>query len=307
MHSLQAKKVDHYSTSSHLSRSTFGPEKEPANLAIGDYDINRKLVLSMQCIGEGEAAARIICSSLGLSNGGYGRRWTAIEQSMAEEEIVLCDKMEWHLSPEALHQLNHRWNTNKCKSLMGVITRYLPKVRNYCKTICGSGRLGLAIGGDSVGKEAFFSRLYDHLGMVYNNKLKEQMRRRDRAREIQHIHQSSEEVKRKEAKKRNNMIRQLFKKSERDTNSGREYHPGIAIECQEEQRPTAKTKEEPCQHCGLLGHQTKTSKYCQKHHEYTPPKAVTHRSPREGLPLMKRGLYRKHKKRKKSHWQYIFD
>lgn len=559
--SVKAQKVNHRSTSGHLQRSTFGDEKEARNLAIGDYDINRKMVLAMQSIGEGEAAARLITSFLGLSKGGFGRRWVEIEQSIAEEEIILCQEivaenleeekrlsptfrlneeeeerpalsvqmdggwqargsgrsyrsmsgqhlavgnraikvvschayrtncikckrnicnggvlcanrnmydgsakgmegqgaadacddlvskscwvkefvsdddstqrsyasrkiqdlidngeldewprtksgkskiacrgrlpygngdckhladvnhrvrifkrglyvlknkklqesicckadceriarnyaycllqnvgkpieqlqeamkatvehhfdnheycstewcrrkrliekkhdgetvasdshyrckekhqelyvqinevMEWHLSKEALVQLNHKWNTNKCESLMGLITRYLPKVRNYCKTICGSGRLGIAIGVDSVGKERYYERLCERLGLDYWLEFREQMKRRDRRRKVQRNYRSSDVVKKRAAKNRNDLIKELCQTGLKDRRKGREYRPGIALESH--QIIGQKRKERTCPHCGEVGHTTKRSKFCKKHHEYTPPEAT---------------------------------
>ena len=60
-------------------------------------------------------------------------------------------------------------NTNKNKNLNKVVTKFLPKDTYLCQTIRAKARIYAAISIDNVGQEEFYSRLYEKLGMDYDN------------------------------------------------------------------------------------------------------------------------------------------
>jgi hypothetical protein len=68
-------------------------------------------------------------------------------------------------SEKALREMYHEFHSNKCESLNGNITKYVPKNKHYCQTLSNKGRTNTAVGVDSVGYQGFYSRLFVTLGL----------------------------------------------------------------------------------------------------------------------------------------------
>jgi hypothetical protein len=65
-----------------------------------------------------------------------------------------------------LQEIYHEVHSNKCESLNGFITNFLPKHKHYCRTIVNWARTYLAIGIDSLAYEKYYSGLLDSLGIT---------------------------------------------------------------------------------------------------------------------------------------------
>ena len=59
---------------------------------LGDYDINVRIVMALQYLGGGAAAANAICGILGLSHKAFNR-WTELEESITSEQIILGEEV----------------------------------------------------------------------------------------------------------------------------------------------------------------------------------------------------------------------
>jgi hypothetical protein len=58
---------------------------------------------------------------------------------------------------EALRELYHNVHSNKCESMNGFITKFVPTDKDFCRTIANKARTLMAIGIDSVGYEDYFA------------------------------------------------------------------------------------------------------------------------------------------------------
>ena len=54
-----------------------------------------------------------------------------------------------------LREIYHEFHSNKCESLNGFITKFLPKHKHYCRSIINRARTYLAVGIDSLGYEEY--------------------------------------------------------------------------------------------------------------------------------------------------------
>jgi hypothetical protein len=66
---------------------------ENKDLALDDFDINRKFVLAIQRFGQSAAAARSICAFLNIPLGGLATRWTELEEQIAVDEYRLGEEI----------------------------------------------------------------------------------------------------------------------------------------------------------------------------------------------------------------------
>jgi hypothetical protein len=131
----------------------------------------------------------------------------------------------------------------------------------------------MAIGWDSVGRNEWYSRLFENMGMHYCDVVRVHMVMKDNKRKKQYEYNNSDEQKTKRAMCKNEKIRQMCSKAERDKQKGHQYGPSIALEAQETvDRP--KKKQKICPLCGGLNHTTNRSTLCKKHGEYIKKKVV---------------------------------
>jgi hypothetical protein len=64
-----------------------------------------------------------------------------------------------------LHDLYHNVHSNKCESINGFVTKFLPKKKHFCRTIANPGRTYLALGIDLLGYQEYCHRLFIDLGL----------------------------------------------------------------------------------------------------------------------------------------------
>jgi hypothetical protein len=69
------------------------------------------------------------------------------------------------MTEEGLSDLYHDVHSNKCESINGFVTKFLPKKKHFCRTIANPGRRYLALGIDSLGYEEYYRRLFIKLGL----------------------------------------------------------------------------------------------------------------------------------------------
>jgi hypothetical protein len=65
----------------------------------------------------------------------------------------------------ALWELWHEEHGNKCESLNGFITKYLPKHKHYCRAIINKARPNVAISLDSVGYQEYYLIMFERIGI----------------------------------------------------------------------------------------------------------------------------------------------
>jgi hypothetical protein len=173
-----------------------------------------------------------------------------------------------YMTEEALAQIQHLYTTNKCESIMNQICQVLPKNMTFCRTICGRGRVSLALGMDSKGKEEYIRWLCFHWGTQFCPILEEWSKREDKRRKQQHKKRSSSDAKLKRARRKLDMIKLETRKTATSVREGKDYATGVAMKATtgEALAVTAKKRMKPkitCPHCGVPGHKRTTSKFCR--------------------------------------------
>jgi hypothetical protein len=222
----------------------------------------------------------------------------------------LKELMEPFLTEHSLGQLYHPFNTNKCESLMANIVRLCPKNRHYSKTICGNGRVSLAVVIDSLGYFEAFKRLCQRTGMTMGRTMSEHLKRLDRRREYQRQYKSTEKYRIRRAIIRSKKLMEETQKTAKDARVGLSYKAGMAIVNQKEKEEEKKKKqiaerrkaapkrppkgtEEPkkckprkrCEHCSKYGHDNRSSSLCSRYEGSTDGAMIELLDSFDGLPV----------------------
>jgi hypothetical protein len=94
--------------------------EEPSDLALTDYELNRKMVLAFQRFGQAKAgeAARSMCAMLGLPIRGLATHWTKVEEVLALDEVIVGeDIIEENLQAEIKLSPVCRWSRRTLLSI----------------------------------------------------------------------------------------------------------------------------------------------------------------------------------------------
>jgi hypothetical protein len=102
-------------------------------------------------------------------------------------------------SEEALRDMYHEFHSNKCESLNGNITKYVPKHKVYCRTLTNKGRTHTAIGVDSLGYVTYYQRLFVLLGLEETPTTTANHRDLDTSRETSRARRNTTVIKQKRA------------------------------------------------------------------------------------------------------------
>jgi hypothetical protein len=100
---------------------------------------------------------------------------------------------------EKLEELRHPHNTNKCKNVMKIITKFHPKDIQLYNTICCKGQIFRALTKDSVGMASYLERSFAILGVEMMIPTLEYGREKDQVREYNKKLKGSIETKRRRA------------------------------------------------------------------------------------------------------------
>jgi hypothetical protein len=172
-------------------------------------------------------------------------------------------------SEAALREMYHEFHSNKCESLNGNITKYVPKHKHYCCTLSNKGRTHTAVGVDSVGYESFYQRLYHVLGLEEAPTTTESCADLDNARVRKATWDKSTERKRRRAEANTDKCLQGRELTRRDNIKNFAYRRGMAgpqVDGLEDEESTPTRKKQSansiCAYCDKKGHKTTKSKLC---------------------------------------------
>jgi hypothetical protein len=179
-----------------------------------------------------------------------------------------------------LRDIYHEVHSNKCESLNGFITKFLPKHKHYCRTIVNRARTYLAIGIDSVGYRNYYRILLKRLGIdstilsgVHHNRLDERTKKKSR-------YDQSEKAKKSRKQKLNDKLREASELLMQDKKKGRTYGSNIGgpqvegkgldgsevIDLVEpgsrKKKDGTKKKQSICSWCHIVGHATNKHNKC---------------------------------------------
>jgi hypothetical protein len=173
-----------------------------------------------------------------------------------------------------LREIYHEVHSNKCESLNGFITKFLPKHKHYCRTIVNRARTYLAIGLDSLGYENYYSVLFSSLGIINTTLTTEHFQRLDRRRIWKAKYDKSDKAKKARKQKLNEKLRMASELLMKDQKIGNTYGSNIAgpqvegmtLNVKEEMQSRSKKgqhrKKPTCNACHTVGHATNKSKDC---------------------------------------------
>jgi hypothetical protein len=133
-----------------------------------------------------------------------------------------------YTEPDNLRDIWHEVHSNKCESLNGFITKFLPKHKHYCRTIVNRGRSYLAIVIDSVGYQKYYRILWKMLCLEPSTTVIEHHRRLDQIRLTMKVYHASPEAKKKRKHIMNNKLREAAEKLIKDKKEGKNYGTNLA-------------------------------------------------------------------------------
>jgi hypothetical protein len=171
---------------------------------------------------------------------------------------------------DALKEIFHELHSNKCESLNGMITKFIPKVKHLCRTLSNKSRTYMAIGLDSVGYEEYFRRLFILLGLEVTQTTTTHHEDLDEKRIRKRAWRKRPEVMKREAEKVFDKIWSIKEQTAKDAVKGFTYSSGMAAPkaAKEENEngvaAVAKKKVVPiCPFCDKKGHKTMSAKHCK--------------------------------------------
>jgi hypothetical protein len=166
-----------------------------------------------------------------------------------------------------LKDLWHDVHSNKCESLNGFLTKFLPKKKYFCRSMAISGRTHLAITIDSIGYEKTYSELFNRLGLKYTSVTRKHHQQLNAAREYHAKRGKLIHVKKRRSKMKNEKLKSGKEKLAKDRANDLYYETGMAgpLAFMGLEPPPPKRvikKKDPCEYCGLTGHTTRRAKAC---------------------------------------------
>jgi hypothetical protein len=131
-------------------------------------------------------------------------------------------------SEEALRDMYHQFHSIKCESLNGNITKYVPKHKDYCRTLTNKGRTHTAIGVDLLGYVHYFGHLFDVLGLKQTPITTANHNDLDTTRNTKNKYKNLIVVKQQRAKQKSDKIKAGRTLMTRDNIQGFAYEKGMA-------------------------------------------------------------------------------
>jgi hypothetical protein len=176
--------------------------------------------------------------------------------------------VEGFCNEEGLRDLYHEVHSNKCESLNGFISKFIPKKKHLCRTIANTARTYLAIAIDSVGYFQYFNRLLPLLGIESTLITTTHHVRLDRKRNYHSKYVQRPDVRRRRFKERIRKVVEQNLKLKADKQKGLTYASGMAGptvgKATVVKGPKTATMKGPvvCPLCKKKGHKTSRSAKC---------------------------------------------
>jgi hypothetical protein len=133
-----------------------------------------------------------------------------------------------YTTDSSLWELWHQVHSNKCESLNGFITRFLPKHKHYCQTIVNEARTNVAISIDLVGYQEYYRRLFNTLGIRLTSVTCKHLRRLDQRCRWKAIHDKKEHIRKRRKWKLNEKIKLANERLKKDQRKGLTYQSGMS-------------------------------------------------------------------------------
>jgi hypothetical protein len=132
-----------------------------------------------------------------------------------------------YTTDSALWELWHKVHSNKCESLNGFITKFLPKHKHYCHTIINKARTNVAILIISLGYQDYYRLLFARLGIVQTSITSEHLCHLDHRREWKAKHDKMKHIKKRCKIKLDEKIKQTNEQIKKDNRKGHTYQSGM--------------------------------------------------------------------------------
>ena len=175
-----------------------------------------------------------------------------------------------YFTDEAIAEINNNYNTNKCESMMYVISNFVQKGTHLCKTICYSGRAYFAVGHDSLGPVKYFKDLYKELGVCMSETMKQYTTISNKEREYSKEQKNDPSKRRQRAMVKSTAIRNNYSFVLSDKLKGMTYSTDQMFQKRVDRNddlevavePNSMYNRPPCKQCGHSDHQRCTSRKC---------------------------------------------
>jgi len=197
------------------------------------------------------------------------------------EDIDLYDYLKNVLARfttlQALKEMSHGYDTLVNESLNNSIAWLAPKNKVHASTASLATRIGIALCINTLGTMAFYSRIFQMLGITMNDDVRYYIQQINDARDKKNAVSKTKKAKVKRSEKFHTKLQQQssLAKKERRKRRGAQYKTGIGMtggydsddtDTQQPPQPPPKKKRAKvrCPHCQKYGHKTTKSKYCDK-------------------------------------------
>jgi hypothetical protein len=133
-----------------------------------------------------------------------------------------------YTTDSSLWELWHQVHSNKCESLNGFITKFLPKHKHYCRTIINEARTNVAISIDSVGYQEYYGLLFKTVGIGMTSITSKHLRRLDNRRQRKAAHDKKQHIRKRRKVKLNEKIKLANEQLKKDQRKGLTYQSGMS-------------------------------------------------------------------------------
>jgi hypothetical protein len=126
-----------------------------------------------------------------------------------------------YTSDSSLWELWHEVHSNKCESLNGFITKFLPKHKHYCRTIINEARTNnVAISIDLVGYQEYYHLIFQTIGIRETSITCKHLCRLEHRRQWKAAHDKKRHIRKRRKIKLNDKIKLANEQLKKDQRKG---------------------------------------------------------------------------------------
>ena len=147
-----------------------------------------------------------------------------------------------YMTDSKIREMHHTTNTQKCESLMAIITKYCPKGKYLWQTIATMARTHVAVAANSEGLLKFYTKLYERLGMAMSITTSAYLGKKDHQRRRDTHRKYTKDYRLQRTRLKVKRMREQLRKELKSAKEMLEYKKNIALK-DEENADESKEKE----------------------------------------------------------------
>jgi hypothetical protein len=176
--------------------------------------------------------------------------------------------LDKYTTDDVLRDIHHNANTNVCEGANFFITKFIPKHKQFCRTIANEARVNLAITILSIGYGETVRRLFEMVGMNVGNSTRKYLDYLDGRREYFKGKWKDDKWRRRRAVAQQRKWREEHQREIDSKKRGLSYSSGMTMGLGEDVRNNVT---QCCRKCGGTDHKRSSSRLCPKNARYVGP------------------------------------